>query len=202
MLNFIRHTNVIICIMDKRIGDFCVRLKKMRAAANVVSGKTIKIGWLDANKTGAKAFSNLQERKKTGKPTNAIGKPASLALIARTLNYGREAGETAEGHKYPAIPARPFLDVMKQRHMGPARTLFRKLLSDLHQKPSVDEVNRIMNMMGVVLKGQMQRAIRDSDKYVPKSPLTIKSEKRNGKTSERPLIDTGLMVNSVDYQIK
>lgn len=188
--------------MDKRIGDFCVRLKKMRAAANVVSGKTIKIGWLDANKTGAKAFSNLQERKKTGKPTNALGKPASLALIARTLNYGREAGETAEGHKYPAIPARPFLDVMKRRHMGPARAMLKKLLNDIHQNPSVENVNKLMNMMGVVLKGQMQRAIRDSDQYVPKSPLTIKSEKRNGKTSERPLIDTGLMVNSVDYQIK
>ncbi|MBP5447563.1 MAG: hypothetical protein J6X95_05615, partial [Treponema sp.] len=70
---------------------------------------SIKIGWIDGNGSGEKANENRLFREATGQPTNALGVPYSLAGIARTLNFGREAGVTAEGRKYTAIPARPFI---------------------------------------------------------------------------------------------
>ena len=55
---------------------------------------------------------------------------------------------------------------------------------------------QVLREMGVYLKGQMQEEITNGE-YVPNAPATIRKKK-----SDKPLIDTGRMRSSVQYQIK
>ena len=55
---------------------------------------------------------------------------------------------------------------------------------------------QVLRQMGVYLKGQMQEEITNGE-YVPNAPGTIRKKK-----SDKPLIDTGRMRSSVQYQIK
>ena len=130
----------------------------------------------------------------TGKDQKALGKPASLALIARTLNYGRQAGTTAEGRSYPEIPARPFMkfamEIWEREFPKILKAYLPKVLG------GTMSVDQLLKVIGERSKEAVQKAIREGE-YAPLSPRTIAA-----KGSSTPLIDTGLMVNSVTFEIR
>lgn len=72
-----------------------------------------------------------------------------------------------------------------------------------HSKLIIREIkNQLMTganleTLGVIAKGQLQRAILDSNEYEDNSPATIRA-----KGSARPLVDTKTLVNSVEFEIK
>lgn len=162
--------------------------------------KEVLVGWIDGNNTARIAYENLQTRKKTGKPTKSIGKPASNALIARTLNYGREAGSTANGKSYPKIHARPFMTYAKENF----EKLREKILA--RNVPLVMEgkmtAEQFAKFIGKAYADEITRAIRDSSKYPPLSASTLKARRRHGSTSSVPLIDTHQLVDSVSFEVK
>lgn len=105
----------------------------------------------------------------------------SVALVAAIQNFGAPAR---------GIPPRPFFSNMvaeKSPSWAPA-------LGDLLKSTGYDP-QAALEMMGEGIKGQLQQSIRNTNSP-PLSPRTIER-----KGFEKPLIDTGHMLNSVDYEV-
>lgn len=170
-------------------------VKKMEAMENRarrLSSKEVVVGWAD----------DAKEPSEDGKPG------ASLATIAKTLCYGREGGKTKSGREYGRIPARNFVEVLKNKHSR----IIRRIVADEVIKNGADgDIDMIS--IGVIAKVQMQRAMKDSNEYAPNSPFTVnggwmanpvtgKPFHAYPKKSSRPLIDTETLFNSVNFEIK
>lgn len=160
----------------------------------------VRVGWIDGNGTARKAYENMVSRKKTGKPTPSLKAPVSNALIARTLNYGREAGVTAEGRRYPEIPARPFMTVaMEKFEKERERILARYVPKVVSGKMTV---RQLATAIGSFYKDKVTEAIRDSEKYQGLSEKTLAARRHNGRPSAVPLIDTHQLIDSVSFEVK
>lgn len=176
------------------IQKFIDKLQNLEKRSKSLSEHSVLVGW--ANDAREPAEDGQQG--------------ASLAQVAKTLNYGRAGGiSKKDGHEYGAIPARNFVDVFKRKHMKPVtKTIVREVLDFEGKKESVN-----FEKIGLVAKGQFQRAMKDSNEYEANAPFTIsggwmanpisgKPFYSKGKKSARPLIDKGTLVNSVDFEIK
>ena len=176
------------------IQKFLTKLHNLENRSKALSEHHVRVGWVE----GA-----------TEPPVN--GQPGvPLAQIAKTLNYGRAGGKSKkDGHEYGAIPARNFVEVFQRKHLKPVTaTIVREVLDFEEGKNTVN-----FQKVGVVAKGQFQRAIKDSNEYAANSPFTVsggwmrnpvtgKPFYAKGKKSARPLIDKGTLVNSVEFEIK
>lgn len=159
-----------------------------------MGSSTIVVGWIDGNGSAETAYAHLQAKNSTGENQPAVGKPASRALIARTLNYGRQAGTTAEGRSYPEIPARPFMDFAKEIFDRVFPKLMRRYMPGY--LAGVVSVDDFLAVIGSRAKAAVQEAITNGD-YAPLSPKTIAA-----KGSSVPLIDTGTMLRTVTFEIR
>ena len=107
------------------------------------------------------------------------GKP--VAMIAAIQDGGAPGA---------GIPPRPFFRNMiaaKQAEWGPA-------MAGLMQANGNDAA-RVLALTGEAIKGQLQQSIRDTN-APPLAPSTIAR-----KGFAKPLIETGHMMNSVDYEV-
>lgn len=211
------------------ISKLVKKLDAMERRARQLSSKEVVVGWANDAREQPRAMAkekalaiNARNVGKNGrqkrKPEfvsnfdeNFVGpgrRAASLATIAKVLCYGREGGTTKDGREYGRIPARNFVDVLKEKHSGP---LFRKIADEVIMKGADGNVD--IDAIGIVAKGQLQRAMRDSNEYEPNSaftksggwmrnPINGKPFHAEPKGGERPLIDSGTLVKSVDFEIK
>ena len=211
------------------ISKFAKSLKAMERRARQLSSTEVVVGWANDAKEQPRAMAKGKalaiNALNVGKNGRKMRKPefvsnfdenfigpgrmsASLATIAKTLCYGREGGTTKDGREYGRIPARNFVQVLNEKHWKP---LNRAVADQVLRQGEKEDVN--MDFLGVVAKGQLQRAIKDSNEYAPNAPFTksggwmrnpingtpFHAEPRGG---ERPLIDSGTLVNSVDFEIR
>lgn len=165
------------------------KLKKI-ARASVVAG------WVDGNKTAAEAYAHLQAKQATGKNQPALTKPVSLALIARTLNYGRLAGQTLGGTKYPAIPARPFMEFAKKELSPKLPKILKKHLPRLIRGEISEK--QFYEVIGSYMAGAIKEAMTNGA-WVPLSQTTLKLRRHGGN---KPLIDTGTLRASVSFEVR
>jgi hypothetical protein len=108
------------------------------------------------------------------------GKP--VAMIAAIQEYGAPARH---------IPPRPFF-----RNMVAANSKgWAKLVAVALKNRDYDAASAL-ELAGEVIRGELQQAIRDFS-GVPLAPATVAK-----KGSDKQLIDTGHMLNSVDYEVK
>ena len=91
------------------------------------------------------------------------------------------------------IPSRPFIRNTVDLHADEINTHLEEMVKRILNGATAEQVLR---EMGVYLKGQMQTEITDGT-FEPNSPSTIRRKK-----SDKPLIDTGRMRASVNFQIK
>ena len=91
------------------------------------------------------------------------------------------------------IPSRPFLRDSVDAHGDEINSFLQSTKSNLLKGGSAEIA---LKRIGVFQKGLIQKEIRDGD-FVPNSPATIKK-----KGSDRPLIDTGRMRQSINYVIQ
>ena len=91
------------------------------------------------------------------------------------------------------IPSRPFIRNTVDLHQDEINQMLDKMAEQVINGATAEKVLR---QMGVYFKGQMQEEITNGE-YVPNAPVTIRKKK-----SDKPLIDTGRMRSSVQYQIK
>jgi hypothetical protein len=129
----------------------------------------------------------LAARQQAGKAASVkvgvLGAPGSdMATIAATMEYGSPSNN---------IPARPFMrKTMSSRTL--ANTVSR--VAARYYKGSID-LAQALGMIGVVGVGEVQRSI-GSNIPPPNKPRTIKRKK-----SDRTLIDTGRLRQSISYQV-
>ena len=176
------------------IQDFLVDIRKKKRDLVNLSKTTISVGWVDGSKAHQKALSSLNAKNKKGKAKFKYD--TSMALIAATLNYGRAAKSGKGG--YPAIPARPFMDVLVNDHSDKIQKIFSLCMDDLIKGKITLQAAK--DKIGVVALGQLRVAMGDSSKYERLSPATLR--RRVNKEGAKPLIDTGTLRNSSDYFIK
>ena len=91
------------------------------------------------------------------------------------------------------IPSRPFMRNTVDNNGPKINALFKKAQEQVIAGESAEV---ILNGIGVGVKGLMQEEIRKGS-YTPNAPSTIAKKK-----SDKPLIDTGRMRQSVEYVIK
>lgn len=119
-----------------------------------------------------------------GEETEGEGEGADLCDIAMWNELGTSSG----------IPSRPFMRDSVDKHEGEIKAFiegqFRLLVA------GKTNAEGIMRAIGVFQKGLVQREIVDGE-FVPNAPATIRRKK-----SDKPLIDTGKMRQSVNFVIK
>lgn len=208
--------------------SFIGKVKAMESRTRQLASHDVRLGWEHDAKEQPRAKpkeealainATRRKAKKKGKgeivsnfDTNFIGpgqRAPSLAEIAKMLCYGRAGGQTKDGRPYGAVPARDFVNVMHEKHW--------KVLNRFVEKAVVDDgstketIN--MNAIGEIAKGQLQRAMKDSNEYEKNAPITVHggwmADPRTKKPfyvepkgSERPLWNTGTLINSVRFEIK
>lgn len=91
------------------------------------------------------------------------------------------------------IPSRPFLRDSVDSNEGQINAFLQAMGKALVRGGSAEEV---LKKIGVFQKGLVQEEI-EKGSFAPNAPVTVKR-----KGSDKPLIDTGLMRQSVDYVIK
>ena len=157
---------------------------------------SVRAGWVDGNVTAAEAYAHLMEKKATGKDQPALGRPVSIALIARTLNYGREPGQTISGHKYGRIPARPFMQLAEKKMAENMPKILKAYLPELLSGKM--SKTAFLEMLGSRMAGEIKDAMTNGQ-WAPLSPKTIKRRRHGGS---QPLIDTGTLRASVSFEIE
>ncbi len=148
---------------------------------------SLRVGWPDGNLTAEQAYGSLKRKKATGRDQPALGRPVSLALIARTLNYGREPGRTLGGVAYGRIPPRPFMELAKKRVGEKAGEILAAYLPEVLSGRMTER--RLMVRLGEMAAGEVKRAMTEG-KWEP-----LKYRKGT------PLVDTGRLRSSVSFEI-
>lgn len=105
----------------------------------------------------------------------------SVAMVAAVQNFGAPSR---------GIPPRPFFSNMvrdKQAEWGPA-------LGRILERTDFDG-ERALALMGEGIAGQLRQSILDTNS----PPLAESTVARKG--FDKPLIDTSVMINSIDYEV-
>ncbi len=147
----------------------------------------------------SKTFTDLTPEGK--KFFQALKKLESLE-IAVGFQRGTESDDGVDVVDYAAynelgtssIPARPFLKQSFENHEPQLKVACEKVNTTLSRGGTCELA---MNELGVFLKELIQREITEGD-FEPNSELTIL--RKGGK--DTPLIDSGLMRESVNYVIR
>ncbi len=92
------------------------------------------------------------------------------------------------------IPSRPFMRNALEKNRKAANEFAASYLKKVGNASF--DVNTFLELMGEFMKSAIQKEISEGD-FVPNSPYTIAK-----KGSDKPLIDTGLMRQSVTYVIE
>lgn len=164
------------------------------ALREIAAGRLL-IGWPDGNKTAVYADENRRFREKTGKRTPSIKKPVSLALIARTLNYGRKEGTTLEGVHYPEIPPRPFMNLATENFNKKLPAILRQRLPALLSGKMSGR--SFMVLLGQRAADEIKAAMLEGNW----EPLAESTKKRRRHGGAKPLIDTGTLKDSVSFEL-
>lgn len=109
-----------------------------------------------------------------------------VAMVAAIQNYGAPAA---------GIPPRPFFsNMVAEKQDGWPRALA------LNLKKTEYDVAKSFARVGEGIAGQLRKSIKDTN-FPPLKPATI-ARKGGTKTAAKPLVDSGVMLGSVDYEIK
>ncbi|EAM6855285.1 DUF1073 domain-containing protein [Salmonella enterica] len=187
-------------MVNKVTGGRQFRQKLKQAADNLKSGKSLKVGFLEgATYPDGTPVAYIAA-------INEFGGSAIIPAREQTLHfhYNEKTGEI--GHRFVKAGKGNFAqDVVIPEHTVtiPPRPFFRKMIE--HKSPEWGEkmatllrandfdTATALVYMGEHIKGQLQMFIRDW-KRPPNAASTVRQKGFNN-----PLIETGHMVNSVDY---
>lgn len=114
-----------------------------------------------------------------------------------TYPDGTSVGEVAFYNEYgtKSIPARPFLQLTLLTYMKEFEELHKKLLNKLLNGKA--NIETILKSLGFRIQAKIQNTIKQASSWAdPNSASTL-----TRKSTGRPLIDSGTMLNSVGYQI-
>ena len=136
----------------------------------------------------------LKELEEMAKLEVAVGYQAGEATDEKGVDLCDIAmwNELGTQGEHP-IPSRPFLRQTIDNNEGQIKNFCQAQAAQIPKGGSAEEC---LKQIGVYMKGLVQQTIRDGD-FVPNAPSTIRR-----KGSNRPLIDTGQLRQSVNYHIR
>lgn len=144
------------------------------------------------NSAGQNLYKQINELKKgqvfIGFPegeathTGANGESADMALIAAYNEFGTST-----------TPARPFLKQTIDGNQDKIKAMCEQTVKDIADGKSTEQCLKQLGAYGV---GLVQETIANGS-FAPNNPQTVKK-----KGSDKPLIDTGQMRQSVHYIIR
>lgn len=147
----------------------------------------------------------MPELKGGDKLNNALARIAADLKKPGTLRVGFLAGATYPDGKPVAMIA-AFNEFGVPSHGQPPRPFFRNMIAKnkggwpnlvkVALKNANYDTPKALKVVGEVLRGQLVQSIVDTNA----PPLADSTKKRKG--FDKPLIDSGHMMNSVDYEVK
>lgn len=157
---------------------------------------------LKALKGAAKSGGNVLEVGWFADQTHENDIP--IAKIAAFQEYG---GVTHDGYN---VPARPFMRPTREANKGDWSKYIKKSIKDGLRSGNLN-IENVLGRLGMVIQGQIQEAIADVDSP-PLSEYTIKKRLQRyaggNKTDidqgaiAKPLVDTGIMISSVQARVR
>lgn len=97
------------------------------------------------------------------------------------------------------IPPRPFMRPAKMEHAQEWKDQFAKAAKNLHKGRKTQE--DILNELGDQIISDIRQAIMDVN-FPPLEEQTLKARRRKGNYSEKPLIDTKRMFDTLDKKVE
>ena len=131
-----------------------------------------------------------------------------VGVPEKTATLGREIGDSnavlaaihENGSPARGIPPRPFLrpslDAKKGELAGFLKSHAASVL-DGKEKPEI-----CYTAVGMYAQALVKDYLRDSANFEPLKPATLASRKRRGFTGEKPLIETGQLLNSINFDVR
>ena len=108
---------------------------------------------------------------------------ASVADVATWNEYGTSH-----------IPSRPFIAIATDEHKGWQSEVKVRMLDVMSPEGSISES---LDAIGKQMKTDIKNVIGDRGKLAPNAPSTVARKGHN-----YPLIDTGTLLDSIDYEVK
>jgi hypothetical protein len=181
---------------DSMKGGAFLQKRLQEIAKNISKPGALRVGFLEdatyEDGTQVSYISAIQEFVGTydhpGGTSYTIGKDG-MATFRKKDFEGPVSGVT--GKHQITIPARPYFRTMIQAHKGEWGDQLGKVIVANNY-----DAEKSMGLMGEVIKGELQESIGQLTSP-PLAPSTVKK-----KGFDKPLIDTGHMQNSVDYDVK
>lgn len=129
---------------------------------------------------------------------NMRGSYVQIGVLSSSPDYidGTSMAEVAFWNEFGTkrIPERPFIKTTADERAGTYKAFMEQQVVKIFQNRST--VKTSLNKAGVLAQGHVRKKIRDIS-TPPNAPITIKI-----KGSSNPLIDTGLLLRSIDYEVR
>ena len=103
------------------------------------------------------------------------------------------------GSPEKGIPPRPFMRVAKMEHAKDWKEQMAKSMRGVHKGRKTEE--QALDDLGDTIVKDVRQAIMDVY-FPPLKEATLKARRRKGNYSEKPLIDTKKMFDSLKYEYK
>lgn len=111
------------------------------------------------------------------------------------LGYIQDKGSPAAN-----IPPRPWLEKgVESSQKETIRILKDTILNSFESKNSI---TKGLGKVGLIAQSSVKGYIKNKSNFTPLSKETVKQRKRKGFSGRKPLIETGQLLNSVNYVVR
>ena len=128
-----------------------------------------------------------------------VGVPSNEAARTDAANNAMLALIHDRGSPARNIPARPFLQPGVEAALPKVEALLKRHAANALDGAAIDAG---LEAAGLAAQASVKNYIRAGEHFAPLSPRTIEARKRRGFQGEKPLIETGQLINSITYVIR
>lgn len=171
--------------MAKVTGGDKFKKKILELASKLSDPPSLRVGFLENATYPAGTKKQIRARyakKKTPGALKGAAGNISVPMVAAIMEFGAPSR---------GIPPRPFFRSMIAAHKDEWPNAIAKTLKSTNYN-----VDKTLRLVGQAIQGQLQKSIRDLTSPALK-PATIAR-----KGFSKPLVDTGHLLSSVDYEVE
>lgn len=170
-----------VTIKDDRRG-----LDQIKAELKKASGRYIVAGITHAAGGEVLSYANHNEFGANGKPHSFVGHPKGGPMVPHWY------------HVSGKIPSRPFMRSYYDENLKKIGDFAANQFLKVVRADGMGDMDKMYNSIGLYIQNGIKNRIRTADRWaVPNAPLTILL-----KGSSKPLIDHGILINSVTFDIR
>ena len=171
--------------------------KKLKRLAELHGSRGVKVGIL----RGAGVHpgpTKITKKERAGKGSSGSSRTATIAEIAWWNEFGTSIRFGRSGGARIVIPERPFLRWTMREH-----DYYREEMEIALKKALMSSGwahNQILHFIGLKASSDIRRMITIGP-FVPNAPETIRKKSTSSGVKAQPLIDTGTLRKSINYEL-